>query len=440
MEDISRAVLRQAARKNFWLFCVYYDYEFFYIKRPFLYVVALAFQDIFDRKIITLSVSMPPRAGKSYITSLFCAWVLGREPEQSIMRNSVTSTLFRKFSYDVREVLKSMKFKEVFPDVELSGDKQSIDGWNTTKAVQVSYFGNGVGGTIIGFGASRIALTDDLYRGHEDALSETINESTHQWYNSAHKSRVEKGCAMIDIGTRWSLKDVIGKNSEAKYYDRELIIPAIIDGVSFCEDVKTTAEYIKLRSETNSIIWESEYMQNPIEMEGVFMPFNKIKRYTDVTGEGVNLIYIDPADEGTDHFAALIGRLIGNNFYVTDAVFNLENLTTNEEVIKEKLLVHKIDQCFIEANNFGAYFIRNIRKESPHVPVTAIKNTTNKLGRILAQSGFILEFFLFPEKPNEQLTKFMRQMSSVSADSKSNDDAADATAGIAAAIRRNYYK
>jgi predicted phage terminase large subunit-like protein len=118
----------------------------------------------------------------------------------------------------------------------------------------------------------------------------------------------------------------------------------------------------------------------------------------------------------------------------------MENLSVNEVVIKERLERHKIDQCFVEANSFGAYFIRNIREQNEHVPITAIKNQTNKHGRILAQSGFILEFFVFPENPNEELSKFIRQMTSVSVDTKDGDDAADSIAGLAAAIRRNYYK
>ena len=192
---------------------------------------------------------------------------------------------------------------------------------------------------------------------------------------------------------------------------------------------------------SNPNLYAYDYMGEwVLSVEGAYLPEYKLKRYKELNGEGVNLIYADPADEGNDHFAAPIGRLVGNYFYVTDAIFNMENLSVTEVVIKERLDRHKIDQCFVEANNFGAYFIRNIREQNQHVPITAIKNQTNKHGRILAQSGFILEFFMFPENPNEELSKFIRQMTSVSVDTKDGDDAADSIAGLAAAIRRNYYK
>jgi len=152
-DDLKKALKIELARREFWAFCTFYDPEF-YSKRAFLKDVATAFQQIETNEVNAISVSMPPRAGKSYITSLFCAWVLGRNPAESVMRNACTATLYLKFSYDVRAIVKSDKFKMVFPDVMLSDDKANLQGWNTNKSKQVGYFGAGVGGTIIGFGAT----------------------------------------------------------------------------------------------------------------------------------------------------------------------------------------------------------------------------------------------------------------------------------------------
>jgi len=164
----------ELCKRDFWQFCLFYDAEFF-ADRGFLREVADAMQDISDDKIKSLSVSLPPRAGKSYITSIYCAWVLGNHPTESVMRNTCTATLYTKFSYDVRDIVKSEKFATIFPDVCLSSDKANLQGWNTNKSKQVGYFGAGVGGTIIGFGASKVAITDDLYRGIDDAWQHMIH-------------------------------------------------------------------------------------------------------------------------------------------------------------------------------------------------------------------------------------------------------------------------
>ena len=121
---------------------------------------------------------------------------------------------------DVRDILRSQTFKDIFPEVELSKDKQNVEGWNTDKARQVSYFGSGVGGTIIGFGCTLLAITDDLFRSYEDAVSETINEKTFSWWQGTHSSRLEKNVPSIDLGTRWSKKDVLGRLEEMDFYNK----------------------------------------------------------------------------------------------------------------------------------------------------------------------------------------------------------------------------
>ena len=69
---------KRNARNDFWAFCLDYDPKFF-VKRLFLKRVAEAFMRVYssylENIIYRLAVSMPPRAGKSYISSLFIAWM-----------------------------------------------------------------------------------------------------------------------------------------------------------------------------------------------------------------------------------------------------------------------------------------------------------------------------------------------------------------------------
>ena len=302
-EIIKWELKKELARRSFWHFCLIYDHEFF-SKRLFLNQIAVAFQEIEEGKIKALSVSLPPRAGKSYITSLYCAWTLGRNPRESVMRNTCTATLYLKFSYDVRAVFKSDIFREIF-GIGLSSDKSNLNSWNTDQARMVSYFGAGVGGSIIGFGASKVAITDDLYRGLEDALSDTINDRIIQWKEATHDSRFESGCARIDIGTRWSVKDVIGIQTEDNIYDKTIVVPALNkDGKSFCESVMTTEEYLDKKKKMTKEIWLAEYMQSPIDIEGrMFNDLIKIssQEYHKLAHNSAGCIaYIDVADQGKD--------------------------------------------------------------------------------------------------------------------------------------------
>ena len=423
-------------RRDFYRFCLYYDNDFFG-SRPFLKDIAHAFQEVEDKKIKSLSVSLPPRAGKSYITSLFCAWTLGKNPDQSVMRNACTATLFLKFSYDVRAILKDERFKRVFPEVSLSDDKANLQGWNTNKSKQVGYFGAGVGGTIIGFGASNVAITDDLYRGIEDALSDTVNDRIIQWKESTHDSRFETGCARIDIGTRWSVNDVIGRGINETIYDKSIIVPALDEhGNSFCEAVMTTEEYRQVQKRTAKEIWLAEYQQQPIDLEGrLFSDYKRInqsefEQFISTNQVEGTLAYIDVSDTGMDYTAMAIAAIVKNQTYIVDYVFNRDNTDLTIPQCAALLNKWNVSYCRVESNNMGAMFARNLQNLTK-TKILQVANTTNKITRIIMQSAFISQRMQFVVKEEQQCLTFIENMLSFSKEGKNkHDDAPDCLAGL----------
>ena len=432
----------ELARREFWEFCLFYDNEFF-IKRTFLKEVAEGFQLVEKGEINSLSVSMPPRAGKSYITTLFCAWTLGRNPDESVMRNTCTATLYLKFSYDVRNVLKTEKFKLVFPGVKLSDDKANLQGWNTNKSRQVGYFGAGVGGTIIGFGATKLAITDDLYRGMEDALSETQNERILQWKEATHDSRIERKCKKIDIGTRWSKNDVIGQNFENKRYDKSIVIPAIKEnGETFCDDVMTTEQYKDIQERINPDIWLAEYQQEPVDLKGKLFnnlktitkaDYNQIRTKTKPSGA---LAYIDVSDAGADFTAMAVGEIIGGEVYIVDYLFTRENTDITIPLCADKLKRNNVNYCRVESNSMGAMFSRILATQSKPTQILQIANQQNKITRIIMQSATILNSFTFVLTEDFQQKQFIENVISFSKEGKNkHDDAPDCLAGLSMFIR-----
>lgn len=458
---IDKAVDIELARRLFWYFCLYYD-EPFFIKRTFLEKVADAFQKIHDKEIKSLSISLPPRAGKSYITSLFAAWILGKNPTESVMRNTCTATLYDKFSYDTRNIVRSEKFKDVFPDVELVSDKQNLTGWNLKTSKQVGYFGAGVGGTIIGFGASAVAITDDLYKDMAAAISGTTSKGIKQWKESAHDSRLEKNCPVIDIGTRWSKSDVIGENMESGHYDLSIVVSALTkEDESFCEDVKTTEEYKAIRQKLtnrNSLeIWLAEYMQEPAEIQGLLFRPSDIKRFKmeDFAKETTiikndqeqsliqsTLGYVDPAEGGGDGLAAIFGRMIPKKVFITDVVYSMDTVEVTEPLIALKFEKNKCDAIKIEKNGNGSGFVRDMRKLIREDKVFTVTNSVNKGIRIWNEYGFIIEHFYFLEEseylPGSDYDKFMRNLFAyMKIGDNQQDGAPDATAGLSRFIQGN---
>lgn len=420
-------------------------------------------QDVAEGRIKRLAVSLPPRAGKSYLTSCFSAWMLGRNPEGAIMRNTCTATLYNKFSYDTRAIILSDKYREVFPTLQLAPDKQNLTGWNTDKAIQVSYFGAGVGGTIIGFGATLVAITDDLLRSFEDAISDTIRDKTQSWYQGNHVSRMEKGCPSIDIGTRWSKKDIIGQNMDTGYYDRIIRIPALTpDQRSFCEDVKSTAEYLDIRDRTPKEIWCAEYQQEPIEAAGTLFSKADLKRFSrawlidkitpkpipgskekapEIEPDAI-LGYIDVADEGTDRLAFAVGVVLGQNIYLTDVIFTPDNIDITLPECVNLIRTRGIQYTRVEGNNQGTGMVRMLRQHLDPEQILMVKNQANKHSRILMEYGNIKAHVHFIQDseitPGSQYDQFMQEVLEYSKTGASkHDDAPDALAGLSKFITRS---
>jgi predicted phage terminase large subunit-like protein len=433
-----RDLLRmELARRDLWQFCLFMDGEFFK-ERMFLRDVATAMQEIEQGQIKSLSVSMPPRAGKSYITSLYCAWTLGRNPSDSIMRNTCTASLYVKFSYDVRAIIMSDKYRAVFPSVRLSDDKKNLQGWNTNSSRQVGYFGAGVGGTIIGFGATKVAITDDLYRGIEDAMSDTVNDRIHQWKQSTHDSRFETGCARLDIGTRWSLNDVIGRNMEQKQYDKSITIPALReDGTSFCEAVMTTAEFQEKRKRTSPEIWSAEYMQEPVDIKGrlfsdlKYIDEQEFQDLADKRGIDGAVAYIDVADQGADYTAMAVAVVIQGTYYVVDVVFSRDNTDITLPLCASMLTKWNATYCRVESNSMGAMYGRHLQKLT-ECKILQVANQVNKNTRIIMQSVFIQQRLNFVRREEDpQALQFIGNVLSYSKEGKNkHDDAPDCLAGL----------
>lgn len=443
--------IEELARRKFWSFCLYWDRDFF-IKRPFLHEVADVFQEIADNKISAGQVSMPPRAGKSYITSLFCAWWLGKNPTLTIMRNCATASLYKKFSYDIRAMIREPKYAAIFSEIKLSPDKQDISGWSLTTSKQgVAYFGAGVGGSIIGFGC-QLAITDDLYVDFQDALSTTVNEATHLWKQGAHDSRMEKGCSEIYIGTRWSMRDVIGTAIREGHVQRSIVIPALTeDDKSFCEDVKTTAEYLATKDKVDLMVWMAEYMQQPVEAFGLLFPIDQLRFYSPamaLDGEH-HAMFIDPANLGGDYFCSVHMVLVGNSIYVPHVFCNREgsdasNIMHEQYIRDQREPIEYIAYEGVLQWQATATTLRT-KLDDLSVEFRITKPTVNKHTRIMVQAPFVKTHIYFREdyKTVPEYRTFINLLTTYLRDQTGhnkakNDDPPDVLAAGAAYFKRNF--
>lgn len=159
-------------------------------------------------KIKRLMIFVPPRHGKSQLTSeFFPAWYLGRNPGKYIITSTYSQELAEDFGRKVRNQLQDNLFHQIFHDCKLSDDSQSSKRFSTNQ--RGSYYAVGVGSSITGRGA-HLLLIDDPIKNREEADSDTIRRKLKDWYTSTAYTRLMPDGAVILIQTRWHDDDLAG--------------------------------------------------------------------------------------------------------------------------------------------------------------------------------------------------------------------------------------
>ena len=443
---------RELAKREFWYFCVYMDEDFFNERKDILKSIAYDMQRLinplpYQTELDSLNISLPPRTGKSYLTTLFSAWSLGHYPSKSIMRNSVTNTLYNKFSKDLLSIMIGQSHKGKYEAIfDVTFDTQAVSGWELSTASQgISYFGGGVGGTIIGMGADLLSILDDSIKNAEEAMNDLALDKKWGWYTSTMNSREEQGVKKLFIGTRWNKNDIIGRLEEKGMFDiddtKNIIVPALNDeGKSYCENIHTTKVLLNKKKLTSDIIWSAEWMQTPITAKGLVFPKDDLMTFNmdRIEGNG-DFLLADLADEGNDFLSAGIVKVIEDEYYLIDIVFSRDREETTQPQVASIIDKWNVPTCYIESNFGGKGYKRQMLKLTKTRPSIKLRRTTrNKHTKIIMESGFIREHFHFRNdyKPGSDYDKFMRNLTAYNKQGKvSHDDAADMVAMMSEKVR-----
>lgn len=163
-----------------------------------------------EEGISHLIVEMPPRHGKSQsISRLFPTWFLGSHPDMRVILSSYGTTLAERHSYYARNVLRSPRYKAIFPDVHLAEDSQAAARWSIYRH-DGGMDALGIGGGVTGKGGN-ILIVDDPVKSREEAESFLIRQKTFDWFNDDFYTRREPGAAVIIVMTRWHEDDLVGR-------------------------------------------------------------------------------------------------------------------------------------------------------------------------------------------------------------------------------------
>lgn len=453
-ERIKRQAKRELARREFFYFCNLMASDFYKPERRYLVELCEELQSFYeDEKAKVLIINEPPRHGKSRTASLFVEWVLGRNPAEKIMTGSYNNILSATFAKNVRNAIQEVKadenitvYSDIFPNVRIKRGDAAMDMWSLDGGYN-SYLATSPSGTATGFGCS-LLIIDDIIKNAEEAYNETAKEKSWLWFTNTMLSRLEEGGKILIIMTRWASDDLAGRAIEhfgeaAKVITMKALQP---DGTMLCDEILSRRSYEEKVRAMGADIASANYQQEPIDLKGqLYSSFKTYERIpTDANGNPLFTAvrnYTDTADTGTDYLCSIVYGVYNGEAYVLDLLYTKDAMEETEPATAAMLYRNDVNVADFESNNGGRGFARQVRRilqdtyKSNKTVINTFAQTKNKAARILSNSTWVMEHIYFPTNWKDRWPEYHRAMTRYQREGKNaNDDAQDATTGIAEKI------
>lgn len=385
-----------------------------------------------------------PTHNSEIVSRKFPAWALGRNPKTRLVGCSYSADLAQQFSRSIQRTIDDDCYKEVFPETQLNGGKQSgfirnVDIFETVghggfyKAV-------GVGGSLTGTPVD-IGIIDDPVKDALEANSETYRNRVWEWYTDVFLTRLHNNSKQILIQTRWHADDLAGR-----LLDREgdtwtvVSIPAIREDNLMADDPREVGE--ALWEERHSLVRLREiekrsprtfaalYQQRPTIEGGNIVKsdwFRRVSQYdfNHIHGNEPMVFFIDTAytDKSDNDPTGIIATCkIGNDIYVAHGEKVLMRFPDLLRFLPNYVKEHGYTQASsvrIEPKANGLSVIDQLRATtglnvvatpSPHDSKETRLNAaspTIESGRVVLVDGAWTEQFIdevcgFPSKPHDE--------------------------------------
>ena len=424
MADLHRNTLLFDAKYDFDAYCRYLEWnrpkekKFYEPRRKQLKVLADDLQDLYDDKIDFLSVSCPPRVGKSTICIFFMSFLMGNRPLVANVMSGHSDKLTEPFYRELLNIFtdtNTYNWHDIFPDVVLKGTSaknETID-LNTNKRFP-SFTARAVEGTLTGaveIGKGGLLYLDDLVKDLEESMSPDRLQKKYDAYLNQLKDRKKDGAKELMVGTRWNVLDPIGRVQQ-QYADnpryRFRVMPALNeDGESNFDYLYglgfSTEYYLDMKDSIDDATWCAKYMGDPYIREGVIFPKESLKRYFEIPSEEPDAIWAvcDPAQGGGDQTVLPIFYQYGDEHYLVDIVCSDALPDVTDELCADKLVFYKVRRCQYESNAAGTRTATNVQEKVKSkggiTKITTRHNQKNKVTRIISNSTWVKEHIFFKD-------------------------------------------
>ena len=433
--------------------------------------IAKALDDVIDGKITKLIINVPPRYGKTELAvKNFIAAGLALNPRSKFIHLSFSDSLAVDNSEEVRDIVKSEAYQQLFPFVKVSKSSDSKKKWDTT--VGGGVYATSTGGQVTGFGAGEIDEEDeetsdlikelcqelDTMPGYEtekfagaiiiddplkpeDALSDLVRERVNKRFENTIRSRVNsRNTPIIIIMQRLHEHDLCGYLIEQEPDEWTVLsLPAIHIDENGDEkplwEHKHTIEELRKIERNDPYVFDTQYMQNPTPIEGLM--YREFRTY-DVIPYSANVKkknYTDTADTGSDYLCSICYDELPQGNYITDILYTKKAMEYTEPKTAEMLAKNQTKEAIIESNNGGRGFARNVEKQLREMGNTSVWvrwffQGDKKQVRIFTKSADVNNMTFFPTDWERRWPEFARDIKSYRKEGENkHDDAPDALTG-----------
>lgn len=422
--DLHRRVLLAAAPYDFDSYLLYIEWnrepakKFYVPRRKQLLKVTNALQKLADDELDLLAISLPPGVGKTTMAIFFLTWLGGKYPDKPILGGSHSNSFLRGVYDECLRIITGeggeYLWSDVFPEVGLANTNAKdmrIDLGKSQRfeTLEFSSIGSGNAGKVR---AETLLYCDDLVDGVETALSKTRLDKLWEQYTTDLRQRKIGDCKELHIATRWSLYDVIGRlETQYEGSDRAefIVFPALDenDKSNFnypCEAGFTTKFYLEQREIMEDASWRALYMNQPVEREGQLYAPDELRRYFELPADrepDCIIAACDTKDRGDDFCVMPVAYQYGQDFYIEDVICDNGKPEIVETRLVTCLLQNKVQLARFESNSAGGRVAEKVQKElkakNGITNITTKYTTANKETKIIVNSPFVKEHFLFKD-------------------------------------------
>lgn len=481
------SVIRAAVEQDFYLytrlmFRAVYGRR--WVEAPFQRVVCQFLQDVYEGKIVNGIINIPPRYGKTHMTTeAWVSWCLAKRPISRFLHSSYSDELLYQNSRHVQDVIANEVYQLLWP-CRMRADASAKRAWTLAEV------GGGlncapVGGQLTGFGAgvtgetafSGARILDD-YIKVGDAASPVLLKRANNWYFETFASRTEhRAVPTVVICQRVHERDLtavlVRGGGAGKWH--HLVIPALVEetGQDYPRDYEfgievphglppgpiweykhTDAELAAMRDDpvTEYVYW-TQYQQRPTPRGGTMVQRHWVGYWSQVGNQwlaadddqlDVKRIYLDTAqkkEERHDYSAGVCAARGQRGVYVLDLLhqkFSAPELVT---AVKEFVLRHRfkqfenhlgINRVCVEDKSSGTGLIQTLNVDDEFLrtvgidEITGIPRNRDKVSRMYGVAPWIKAGKLFVRAGQWWTDLVINELSAFTAEmTHANDDICD---------------